>query len=90
VVTALPPPEPQAKRLNPLKLKQMQKRCAELEREIADAEASIATFEAELANFVSSDETVRVSSLLDRRRAELAKLLSEWEQVSEVVALHQA
>jgi ATP-binding cassette subfamily F protein 3 len=90
VAAAPPPPEPQAKRLNPLKLKQMQKRCAELEREIADAEASIAAFEAELANFVSSDETVRVSSLLDRRRAELAKLLSEWEQVSEVVASHQA
>jgi ATP-binding cassette subfamily F protein 3 len=90
VAAAPPAPEPQPKRLNPLKLKQMQKRCAELEREIADTEACIASFEAELANFVSSEETVRVASLLDRRRAELAKLLSEWEQVSEVVASHQA
>ncbi len=83
-------PEPHAKRLNPLKLKQMQKRCSELEQEIADAESSIAAHEAELANFVSSEETVRVAALLDRRRAELAKLLSEWEQVSEVVASQQA
>src|SRR5271170_2715406 len=79
----VPSPEPPAKRLNPLKLKQMQKRCSELEREIADAEADIAAFERELANFVSSDETVRVSNLLDRRREELSKLLSEWEEVSE-------
>jgi len=86
----IPTPEPPAKRLNPLKLKQMQKRCSELEREIADAEAAVAGFETELANFVSSDETVRVSNLLDRRREELSKLLSEWEEVSEVVASQQA
>jgi ATP-binding cassette subfamily F protein 3 len=90
VPTPIPTPEPPAKRLNPLKLKQMQKRCTELEREIADAEAAVAGFETELANYVSSEETVRVSNLLDRRRAELAKLLSEWEEVSEVVASQQA
>jgi ATP-binding cassette subfamily F protein 3 len=81
---------PAAKRLNPLKLKQMQERCRELEREIADMETEIAGYETELANFVSPEETVRVSSLLDDRRAELSELLAEWEQVSHVVESQQA
>jgi ATP-binding cassette subfamily F protein 3 len=89
----LPPPTthlPAAKRLNPLKLKQMQERCRELEREIAQMETEIAGYETELANFVSPEETVRVSSLLDNRRTELSELLREWEQVSHVVESQQA
>jgi ATP-binding cassette, subfamily F, member 3 len=88
----LPPAtnRPDAKRLNPIKLKQMQERCRELEREIADMETEIAGYEAELANFVSPEETVRVSSLLDNRRTELSELLAEWEQVSHVVESQQA
>ena len=93
VPSHLPPPTthiPAAKRLNPLKLKQMQDRCRELEREIADMETEIAGYETELANFVSPEETVRVSSLLDNRRTELSELLREWEQVSHVVESQQA
>jgi ATP-binding cassette, subfamily F, member 3 len=88
----LPPAtnRPDAKRLNPIKLKQMQERCRELEREIADMETEIAGYETELANFVSPEETVRVSSLLDNRRTELSELLAEWEQVSHVVESQQA
>ena len=81
---------PNAKRLNPIKLKQMQERCRELEREIADMETEISGYETELANFVSPEETVRVSSLLDNRRTELRELLAEWEQVSHVVESQQA
>ena len=65
-------------------------RCRELEREIADMETEIAGYETELANFVSPEETVRVSSLLDNRRTELRELLAEWEQVSHVVESQQA
>jgi ATP-binding cassette, subfamily F, member 3 len=88
----LPPTthRPDAKRLNPIKLKQMQERCRELEREIADMETEIAGYETELANFVSPEETVRVSSLLDNRRTELSELLAEWEQVSHAVESQQA
>jgi ATP-binding cassette subfamily F protein 3 len=81
---------PAAKRLNPLKLKQMQDRCRELEKEIADKETEIARFETELVNFVSPEETMRVSGLLDQRRAELSNLLAEWEQVSQLVESQQA
>jgi ATP-binding cassette subfamily F protein 3 len=79
-----------AKRLNPIKLKRMQERCHELEREVADMEKEIAMFETELANFVSPEETMRVSGLLENRRSELGKLLAEWEEVSQVVESHQA
>jgi ATP-binding cassette subfamily F protein 3 len=79
-----------AKRLNPIKLKQMQNRCQELEQEIAEAESGIATYERELANFVSAEETVRVTNMLDKKRSELSELLAEWEQVSQLVESHQA
>jgi ATP-binding cassette subfamily F protein 3 len=83
-------PNSNAKRMNPLKLKQMQERRHELERQVADLETEIAGFETELANFVSAEETMRVSNLMDQRRAELTKLLAEWEQVSQLVESHQA
>jgi len=79
-----------AKRLNPIKLKQMQERCQQLEQQIAGAERDIAGYEAELGNFVSAEETVRVSGLLEKRRLELSGLLGEWEQVSQLVESQQA
>src|SRR5580693_4442704 len=79
-----------AKRLNPLKLKKMQDRCQELEQRIERTESEIAGYEAELANFVSTEETLRATNLLEQRRSELSKLLAEWEQVSQLVESHQA
>src|SRR5271154_726925 len=87
VAPAAPPPPPAApaKRVNPIKMKQMQERCAELEKQIAGAEAQIAAAEEELANYVSAEETVRVGAVLDQRRAALSALLKEWEQVSQAM-----
>src|SRR5579871_5332011 len=51
----IPAPAPPAKRLNPIKLKQMQDRCGELEQLIAAQEAEIAAAEEELANYVSAE-----------------------------------
>jgi ATP-binding cassette subfamily F protein 3 len=79
-----------AKRLNPIKLQQMRERCGELEEKIADLETEIAACEEDLASFVSAEETMRVSTLLEKRRAELSGLLAEWEQVTQVVESHQS
>jgi ATP-binding cassette subfamily F protein 3 len=79
-----------AKRLNPLKLKKMQDRCQELEQQIERVESEIASQEVELANFVSTEETLRVSSLLDKSRVELRGCLTEWEEVSQLVESQQA
>lgn len=73
---------PPGKRVNPMKVKQMQERCdAALER-ITELESEIASHEAALGNFVSTEETLRVSGLLDKKRAELADLVTEWEKLS--------
>src|SRR5712671_4045581 len=51
---------PTAKRMNPMKRKQMQDRLHELEREIAQTEAAIAQCETKLQNFVNAEETQRL------------------------------
>ncbi len=71
-----------AKRLNPIKLKQMRERNAFVEEEIPRVEASIAHTEAALGDFISAAETQRQTALLDDLRAHHTLLLEEWEQLS--------
>ena len=74
-----------AKRLNPIKEKQYQERMRMLEEQIERAENGIAECESALANFVSAEETKRQSELLEQRKAEVATLMTEWEQVSQTL-----
>jgi ATP-binding cassette subfamily F protein 3 len=74
-----------AKRLNPIKEKQYQERMRTLEEQIERAENGIAECESALANFVSAEETKRQSELLEQRKAEVATLMTEWEQVSQTL-----
>ncbi|MGD0015743.1 MAG: ABC-F family ATP-binding cassette domain-containing protein, partial [Bryobacteraceae bacterium] len=71
-----------SKRLNPIKLRQLNERAASLEEEIAKAESEIAGYEAALSRFISAEESMRVASLLEKRRGELAALMSEWAEIS--------
>ncbi len=84
-----PEPEPvkaaAAKRVNPIKMQQMKDRCGEIEEQISRLEAEIAGYESELAEFVSVEQTLKTSTLMDQRRAELEKLMAEWEQLSKEV-----
>jgi ATP-binding cassette subfamily F protein 3 len=73
------------KRVNPIKLKQMQERCRQVEQEIERLEDGIAECERELQSYVSADETTRWTALLAQRRSELVPLLSEWEELSQVL-----
>jgi ATP-binding cassette, subfamily F, member 3 len=88
-VASSPAPVPAAhataKRLNPIKLKKMQERCKELEQQVAALEAEVAGIERDLASYVSAEETLRLTDLLDQRRSNLTSLLAEWERVSEAV-----
>jgi len=80
--TATPPDQKAPeKRVNPIKLRQMQDRRAVLEAEVSKAETEIAELEAALGNFVSVEETVRLNDLLTARRAALEKMVAEWEAV---------
>jgi ATP-binding cassette subfamily F protein 3 len=71
-----------AKRLNPIKLKQMEERLAELEKESARLEGEIAELEGALQNFVNAAETARQMGLLEEKRRRLAAALEEWEGLS--------
>jgi ATP-binding cassette subfamily F protein 3 len=71
-----------ARRLNPIKLKQMRERRREIEEEVTRMEISIAECEQALANFVSVEHTQEITDLLARRRQDLEDLLREWEEVS--------
>ena len=66
-----------------MKLKKLQERTRELETQIAALEAEIASDEESLANFVSAEETMRLSTQVEKRRAALSALLSEWEATSQ-------
>jgi ATP-binding cassette subfamily F protein 3 len=77
------PAESKAKRLNPIRRKQMEDRVHELEEEISQVEAAIAHCETALQNFVSADESQRQSQELDQHKANHALLLTEWEEFSQ-------
>jgi ATP-binding cassette subfamily F protein 3 len=70
------------KRLNPIKLKQLQDRCQQLEEDIASLEHGIEECEHELQSFVSPEKNQRQTDLLTQRRADHAKLMQEWEELS--------
>jgi ATP-binding cassette, subfamily F, member 3 len=70
-----------ARRLNPIKQKQMEERCAFLEEEIPRVEASIAHTEEQLGVFISAAETQRLTELATRLREELGQLTTEWEEL---------
>jgi len=78
------PPKPQSKkRVNPMKLKQLQDRQQQVEQSIAGLEHDIAECERELQSFVSVEETAKWTALLAQRRAELETIMSEWESLSQ-------
>ncbi len=68
-------------RLNPIKQKQMEERCAFLEEEIPRIEASIAHTEEQLGVYVSAAETQRLTTLAEELRVQLAALTAEWEEL---------
>ena len=69
------------RKLNPIKLKQMEERCAFLEEEVPRIEASIAHTEGALGNYVSAEETQRQSALLEDLRKQLGSFTEEWEEL---------
>ena len=63
----------------------MEDRLRQLEGNIARAENDIASCEQQAQTFVSAEETVRLTNLLDQRRRELVQLMSQWEEVSQAL-----
>jgi ATP-binding cassette subfamily F protein 3 len=90
---AEPPPEPapaRPKRLNPILLRRLKERFEELEELIARTEAAIRECDEQLAVFRSAEESRRLAALAERHRAELDRLMAEWEQIAETLDAHSA
>ena len=77
-----------SRRMNPIKQKQMEDRCAFLEEEVPRVEASLAHTEEQLGVYVSAAETQRLTALAEELRGQLSELTAEWEAL--MVQLDQA
>jgi ATP-binding cassette subfamily F protein 3 len=82
VLSATEPAKDRPRRLNPIKQKQMEDRCAFLEEETPRIEAAIAHTEEQLGVYVSAAETARLSALADDLRSQLATCTAEWEDLT--------
>jgi ATP-binding cassette subfamily F protein 3 len=69
------------RRLNPIKQKQIEERCAFLEDETPRIEAAIRHTEQQLGVYVSAAETARLTALADDLCAQLSACTAEWEQL---------
>jgi ATP-binding cassette, subfamily F, member 3 len=78
---ASPPPTP-IKRLNPIKLKQLEDRLRHAEAEIPRLESAIAAAESRLGNFTSADQSQKDAAELESLRTKRTTLLAEWEELS--------
>ncbi len=76
------PAKPPVKRLNPIKLRQLEERLQFVEAEIPRAESTIAAAEESLGMFVSAQDSQRIAAELDGLRQGRAKLLEEWEELA--------
>jgi len=75
-------PKPPVKRLNPLKLKQLEDRVAAIENELPQLEDRIQTAEQQQANFTTPDAARALAAELDMLRDQHASLNAEWEDLA--------
>jgi len=71
-----------AKRLNPIKLKQIEDRIEQVESALSAIEPKITGAEERLGHFVSAEESQRTAEELERLRAQRASLTAEWDSLA--------
>jgi ATP-binding cassette subfamily F protein 3 len=77
-----PAPKSNVKRLNPIKLKQLEDRVAQLEAELPDLEARILAAEQQQALFTTAEAAQSVAAELDTLREQHAAHSAEWEELA--------
>jgi ATP-binding cassette subfamily F protein 3 len=75
-------PQPPVKRLNPIKLKQLEDRVEAIEDELPQLEDRIAQAEAQQANFTTAAAAQQLAAELDALRTRHAALNVEWEDLA--------
>ena len=73
------------KKINPIKLKQLQERVVQLEADIASTEAKVTETEVSLANYSNAEESARLGTELAALRSKHEKLIADWEATSETL-----
>ena len=76
------PAPPAVKRLNPIKLKQLEERVRFAEEELPRLEETIAAAEEKMGVFSSAEESQRLATAVANARLRHAELLAEWEELS--------
>jgi len=77
-----PAPKAAVKRLNPIKLKQLEDRVAELEAELPDLEARIQTAEEQQAIFTTAEAAQALAAEVETLREQHAVRTAEWEDLA--------
>jgi ATP-binding cassette subfamily F protein 3 len=75
-------PKPSVKRLNPIKLKQLEDRVATLEDELPNLEARILAAEQQQAFFTTAEAAQVLAAELDGLREQHAARTAEWEELA--------
>ena len=75
-------PQSAVKRLNPIKLRQLEDKLKFAEEEIPRLEGAIAAAEEKMGVFTSAEESQRTAAELEELRSERAKRLAEWEELA--------
>ncbi|MCC6265145.1 MAG: ABC-F family ATP-binding cassette domain-containing protein [Bryobacterales bacterium] len=78
------------RRLNPIRMRQMEDRRSELEEEAARLESAITETEASMAVYVTAEQSLRQSNELDKLRERLDAAMQEWAEVSEAIEAEAA
>jgi len=81
-VTPAPVAKSNAKRLNPIKLKQLEDRVAAIEDELPDLESRILAAEQQQAFFTTTEAAVSLAAELDALRQKHAARTAEWEDLA--------
>jgi ATP-binding cassette subfamily F protein 3 len=76
------PAAPAVKRLNPIKLKQLEDRLAFAEAEIPRLEDAITAVEEKLGAYTTAEDAAKNAKELESLREQRTKMLAEWEEVS--------
>ena len=77
---------PASKRLNPMKAKQLEERCAAIEAEIEKLESEAADLDAQLMTQLMPDDARKIVDAAALKRSAIEKLTGEWEEISEQLA----
>jgi ATP-binding cassette subfamily F protein 3 len=77
-----PAPKHAAKRLNPIKLKQMEDRVAAIEDELSDLDARISQAEQQQAVFTTAEAARAVAAELETLREQRTTRTAEWEDLA--------